>query len=102
MAEVNTPVLDTLVTMNEGIPERSGLDDETFMLVRIAALASTGAPPASYLVNIDAASEIGLSVEQVQGVLIAIAPVVGSARVASAGSSIAQALGFATAVAERP
>ncbi len=102
MAEVNTPVLDALVKMNEGIPERSGLDDETFMLVRIAALASTGAPPASYLVNIDAASEIGLSVEQVQGVLIAIAPVVGSARVASAGSSIAQALGVATAVAERP
>ena len=35
-----------------------------------------------------------------QGVLIAIAPVIGSARVASAGSAIARALGFATAVAE--
>lgn len=70
------------------------------MLVRIAALASTGAPPASYLLNLEVASEVGLSVEQVQGVLIAIAPVVGSARVASAGSSIAQALGLATAVVE--
>ena len=86
--------------MNEGVPERSGLDDQTFMLVRIAALASTGAPPASYLLNLEVASEVGLSVEQVQGVLIAIAPVVGSARVASAGSSIAQALGLATAVVE--
>ena len=100
MSEVNAPVLDTLVGMNEGIPERSGLDAETFMLVRIAALASTGAPPASYLLNLEMASEVGLSVEQVQGVLIAIAPVVGSARVASAGSSIAQALGLATAVVE--
>ena len=99
MAEVNTPVLDTLVRMNEGTPERSGLDDETYMLVRIAALASTGAPPASYLVNLGVASDLGLSIEQVQGVLIAIAPVVGSARVASAGSSIAQALGLATEVA---
>ena len=99
MSEVNAPVLDTLVSMNEGIPERSGLDDETFMLVRIAALASTGAPPASYLLNLEAASEVGLTVEQVQGVLIAIAPVVGSARVASAGSSIAEALGLATAIA---
>ena len=99
MSEVNAPVLDTLVGMNEGIPERSGLDAETFMLVRIAALASTGAPPASYLLNLEAASEIGLTVEQVQGVLIAIAPVVGSARVASAGSSIAEALGLATAIA---
>ena|SRR5215218_6838336 len=100
MAEGNAPVLETLVKMNEGVPERSGLDDETFMLVRIAALASTGAPPASYLLNLEMASELGLSVEQVQGVLIAIAPVVGSARVASAGSSIAQALGLATAVGE--
>ena len=99
MSEVNAPVLDTLVGMNEGIPERSGLDAETFMLVRIAALASTGAPQASYLLNLEAASEVGLTVEQVQGVLIAIAPVVGGARVASAGSSIAEALGLATAIA---
>ena len=99
MSEVNTPVLDALVEMNEGVPERSGLDAETFMLVRIAALASTGAPPESYLLNLGVASDLGLSVEQVQGVLIAIAPVVGSARVADAGSSIAQALGLATAVA---
>jgi 4-carboxymuconolactone decarboxylase len=99
MSEVNAPVLDTLVSMNEGIPERSDLDAETFMLVRIAALASAGAPPVSYLLNLEAASEIGLTVEQVQGVLIAIAPVVGSARVASAGSSIAEALGLATAIA---
>ena len=85
--------------MNEGVPERSGLDDETFMLVRIAALASTGGPPEAYLLNFEVAAELGLTVEQVQGVLIAIAPVVGSARVANAGNSIAQALGIPTAVA---
>ena len=100
MAEVNTPVVDALVQMNEGIPERSGLDPDTFMLVRIAALASSGGPPESYLLNLGVAADLGLSVEQVQGVLIAIAPVVGSARVASAGSSMAEALGLATAVAE--
>ena len=99
MAEVNAPVLDTLMQMNEGVAERSGLDAETFMLVRIAALASTGAPPASYLLNLEAASEVGLTVEQVQGVLIAVAPVVGSARVASAGSSIDEAFGLPTAIA---
>ena len=99
MAEVNTPVLDTLMKMNEGVPERSGLDPETFMLVRIAALASTGAPPASYLLNLEVAAEVGLTLEQVQGVLIAVAPVVGSARVASAGSSIDEALGLPTAIA---
>ena len=66
MTEVNTRVLDTLVVMNEGIPERSGLDDESFMLVRIAAVASTGAPPASYLVKLGVASDLGLSIEQLK------------------------------------
>ncbi len=97
---VNAPVLETLVKMNEGIEESSGLDAETVMLLRIAALASTGAPPASYLLNLGAAADLGLSVEQVQGVLIAIAPVIGSARVAGAGSAIAKALGLAMAIAE--
>ena len=99
MAEQNTPVLETLVRMSEGTMERSGLDPETFMLVRMAALASTGAPPESYLLNLEMAADLGLTVDQVQGVLIAIAPVVGSARVAGAGSSIADALGLATAIA---
>ena len=100
MAEVNTPVLDTLVEMNEGVFERSGLDAETFVLVRMAALASTGAPPASYLLNLEMSAGLDLTVEQVQGVLIAIAPVVGGARVTGAGSSILQALGLATAIAD--
>ena len=93
-AEVSAPVVDALMKMNEGIPERSGLDPETFMLVRIAALASTGAPPSSYLLNLEVAAEVGLTLEQVQGVLIAVAPVVGSARVASAGISMDEAFGL--------
>ena len=36
------------------------------MLVRIAALASSGAPPESYLLNLGVAADLGLSVEQVQ------------------------------------
>ena len=97
-AEVNAPIVETLMKMNEGVPERCGLDPETFMLVRIAALASTGAPPASYLLNLEVAAEVGLTVEQVQGVLIAVAPVVGSARVATAGSAIDEVLGLTTTV----
>jgi hypothetical protein len=50
------------------------------MLARIAALAASGAPPASYLVNIEIASEAGIDPEQVQGVLVAIAPVMGEQR----------------------
>jgi alkylhydroperoxidase/carboxymuconolactone decarboxylase family protein YurZ len=100
MAAVNAPVLETLVKMNEGTGEASGLDPDSYMLVRIAALAAVGAPPASYLMNLGVASELGVTDEQVQGVLIAIAPVVGSARVAAAGTAIAGAFGLATKVVE--
>jgi 4-carboxymuconolactone decarboxylase len=95
-----TPVRDTLVQMNEGTLERSGLDPTTFMLARIAALAAAGAPPVSYLLNLEAASELGASPEQVQGVLVAIAPVVGGAAVAAAASSITAALGMAIELGE--
>jgi alkylhydroperoxidase/carboxymuconolactone decarboxylase family protein YurZ len=95
-----TPVLDTLVQMNEGTLERSGLDPGTYMLARIAALAASGAPPVSYLANLEAASELGVTPEQVQGVLVAIAPVVGGAAVAAAAGSITRALGITIELGE--
>ena len=80
--------------MNDGVLERSGLDGETFMLVRIAALAATGAPPASYLVNLKMAEELGVDPEQIQGALVAVAPVIGGAAVAAAASAMTSALGL--------
>ena len=49
------------------------------MLVRIAALVAVDAPPASYLFNIGAASDLDIDADQVRGVLAAVAPIVGSA-----------------------
>jgi len=62
------------------------------MLVRIAALVAVDAPVVSYLMNLDAASEVGIDAEKVRGVLAAVAPIVGTARVASAAGKIAEAL----------
>ena len=70
------------------------------MLARIAALAAVGAPPASYLVNAGTAVDAGITLEDVQGVLIAVAPIVGTARVVSAAGNIARALGIAVAAIE--
>jgi alkylhydroperoxidase/carboxymuconolactone decarboxylase family protein YurZ len=70
----------------------SSLDDNTLMLVRIAALVAVDAPAVSYLLNLDAASEIGIDAEQIRGVLAAVAPIVGTARVASATGKIVDAL----------
>jgi 4-carboxymuconolactone decarboxylase len=96
----DTPVLDLLASMTADSVEASSLDAETLMLVRIAALVAVDAPPASYLFNLGAASELGLDAEQVRGVLAAIAPIVGTARVASATGSIVEALEVAIEIAE--
>lgn len=50
--------------------------------------------------NLDAASELDIDAEQVRGVLAAVAPIVGTARVASATGNIVRALALELEVAE--
>ena len=102
MAEQTTdaPVLDLLKSMTAESLAASSLDVETLALVRIAALAAVDAPAVSYLLNLEAAREVGIDAEQVRGVLAAIAPIVGTARVASATGKIVDALDVAIEVAD--
>jgi alkylhydroperoxidase/carboxymuconolactone decarboxylase family protein YurZ len=95
-----TPILDLLGDMTAASLEASSLEPQTLMLVRIAALVAVDAPPASYLLNLGAASEMGVDERQVTGILAAIAPIVGGPRVVAATGNIARALGFAMEVAE--
>jgi len=95
-----TPVLDLLATMTAESIEASSLDPDTLALVRIAALATVDAPTVSYLMNLAVAGEVGVDAEQVRGVLAAIAPIVGTARIASATVKIVEALEIAIEVAE--
>ncbi len=96
-----TPVLDLLATMTAASVEASGLDPQTLMLVRIAALVAVDAPPSSYLLNLGAAAEMGVDGERVRDVLAAVAPIVGTARVASAVGNVVRALGLAELAAEQ-
>jgi 4-carboxymuconolactone decarboxylase len=98
--EGDTPVLDLLADMTTASIERSNLDPKTLMLVRLAALVAVDAPPVSYLTNLGVGSDVGVEAEDVQQVLIGVAPVVGTARVASAAGKMARAFGLAIAVAE--
>jgi alkylhydroperoxidase/carboxymuconolactone decarboxylase family protein YurZ len=95
-----TPVLDLMAGMTALSAEASSLDPEAFMLARIAALVAMDAPSASYLLNLGAAAEVGIDPERIRGVLAAIAPIVGTARVASATGKIVEALAVAIDVAE--
>ena len=91
----DTPVLDLLGAMTLESIEVSSLDPAELMLVRIAALVAVDAPPVSYLTNLEAIASVGIDAERVRGVLAAVAPIVGTARVASATGKIAEALGVA-------
>ena len=75
-------------------------DPATLLLVRIAALAAVDAPAASYLMHLGPMVESGVKVDQVQDVLVAVAPIAGAPRVLSAATKITEALGIALAVAE--
>jgi alkylhydroperoxidase/carboxymuconolactone decarboxylase family protein YurZ len=95
-----TPVLDTLADINMASIEHTHLMPRELMIARIAALVAVDAPPASYLANAGAASDSGITEQDVQEIMIAVAPVVGTAKVVSAGGNLMRALGFAIAVAE--
>ncbi len=96
----DTPVLDLVTGMTADSIKASNLDPDTLMLVRIAALVAVDAPPASYLMNLGAAAELGIGEEQVRGVLAAVAPIVGTPRVVAATGNIVRALGFALEMAD--
>jgi len=95
-----TPVLDTLAAMTLDSIERCGLPESDLILTRIAALVAMDASEVSYAAHLGAAAQSGLAASQVQDVLVAIAPIVGTARVMSAATRMADALGVAIAVAE--
>jgi 4-carboxymuconolactone decarboxylase len=90
-----TPLLDLLGSMTLDSIEVSSLEPSELMLVRIAALVAVDAPPVSYLTNLEAIASVGIDAEGVRGVLAAVAPIVGTARVASATGKIAEALDVA-------
>ncbi len=96
----DTPVLDTLSEITAASVDHSSLEAREHMLTRLAALVAVDAPAASYLVNVGTAADVGVTVEDVQGVLVAVAPIVGTPRVVSAAGNIAKALDFAIEVAE--
>ena len=95
-----TPVLDLLGSMTADSLEASSLDTETLALVRIAALVAVDAPPVSYLLNLEAEAAAGIDPERVRGVLAGIAPIVGTARIASATGNIVKALAIEIEIAD--
>jgi len=91
IATGDAPVLESLLQMQMDSYERSGLSEREYMLTRIAALVASDAAPASYMMHFKVGMEMGFDRDTIAGVLVAIAPVVGSAKIASAVSHMARA-----------
>ena len=92
MADHNPELMDGLVGLHLQNLESSGLDPRIHALVRLASLIALGAPSASYAWQVSMAREAGVSVDEIAGVLVAVAPTVGLPRVAAAAPEIKRVL----------
>jgi alkylhydroperoxidase/carboxymuconolactone decarboxylase family protein YurZ len=77
--------------------DASDLDPKTFALANLAALIATDGDDASYLLHVGAAIDAGASVDEITGVLTAVAPNVGVFRMVKAADPLATALGITLA-----
>ncbi len=98
--ENDTPVSDTLLVMTATSLDNSDLSPRELMIARIAALVAIDASAASYALNAIPATDSGITLDDVEDILVAVAPVVGTARIVSATANIAEGLGFVIALAE--
>ena len=75
-------------------PGAGVLDPRTAALVRVGALAAIGAPEVCLEWSSSQALAAGASEEEITGVLLAIAPVIGLGRMAGAAPGVAGAFGY--------
>jgi hypothetical protein len=98
--ENGTPVSDTLLAMTALSLDNSDLSLRELMIARIAALVAIDAPAASYALNAVPATDSSINLDDVEDILVAVAPIAGTARIVSATAKIAEGLGFVIALAE--
>ncbi len=83
-----------LLAQSDSGPSGGCSDPQMRALVRLAAVIASSGAPASYQSAVDAALAAGAPVEDLIGVLIAVAATIGSARVVAAAPRLARAVGF--------
>lgn len=93
LANHDPTVLEAVLRARLDNLEASGLDPRTYALVNVAALIAADAAPASYVWQVGAALEAGVAPEEILGLLVALNPVLGNARIVAAAPEIALALG---------
>ena len=96
--EGGSPLIRTIRTMTEVSVGNAALAERELLLVRLACLIAGDASGSSYLYNLAGLAAPALTVDEVEAVLVAAAPLVGTARVVLAAELIADALGYPISV----
>ena len=94
LAIVEEGFADDQAGLGIGLRESWALDPRTAALVRVGALAAIGAPEVCLEWSTSQALAQGATEDEITGVLLAIAPVIGLGRVVGAASGVAGAFGY--------
>jgi len=84
----------SVLGMGQDTIDASGLDPKTHAMVTLAALLAVDASPSSYNASTELALASGASLDELVGILVAIAPAIGLGRVVSAAPELGLALGY--------
>jgi 4-carboxymuconolactone decarboxylase len=87
-------VVDEALALRPGVSGQPLLPRKAQGLARLSALIAMDAPVVSYQATVIDALAAGTTATEIVGALVAVAPLVGAARVASAAPAIAAALGY--------
>lgn len=97
----SSALVRTVREMTDSSLRNTDLSDHDVLIARLAVLVAIDAPQVSYLINL--ASGVGdtkLGPEEVESLLVAVAPLVGTAKVVSAAGLISDALGYPISVVD--
>ena len=83
-----------VLTRRRQPPGSEPLVPKVELLVRLGALLALGAATSTLRATVDRAVEVGATEAEVVGVLIAVAPAMGLARVVSSAPRLAAAIGY--------
>src|SRR4051794_1844540 len=84
----------SVLGMGQDTIEASGLDPKTHAMVTLAALLTVDAAQSSYNASAELALASGASLDEIVGILVAVAPTIGLGRVVSAAPELGLALGY--------
>jgi 4-carboxymuconolactone decarboxylase len=87
-------LIDSVLVDGQRNLSLSALDPRTHALVQLGALIAVGACVSSFTATVDEALAAGATADEIVGTVIAVMPLIGTARAVKAAPRIALALGY--------